>query len=168
MEQHGFESPCERFGGSCRQDEEVEDSQGDSGKQRGPSTLGDAMAYPWHSPSHGIEKTPADQQRDDARENKRFDHGGFARGYGDALAWVEAPSAAVALRRSLELYPLGASTNDVRELVVFPQDAYPDNSGPHDYTRLVLNAGAPSSPGKPDWYFVVLNCASEKGLSSLT
>ena len=28
-------------------------------------------------------------------------------------------------------------------LVVFPQDAYPENAGPHDYTRAVLNAGPP-------------------------
>ena len=60
---------------------------------------------------------------------------------GDALACVEAPSAAAALRRSLDLHPLGDWTDDARELVVFPQDAYPDHAGPHDYTRAVLNAG---------------------------
>ena len=60
--------------------------------------------------------------------------------YRDALAWVEAPSADVAVRRSLDLHPLGDWTNDARRLVVFPQDAYPDNSGPHDHTRAVLNA----------------------------
>ena len=60
--------------------------------------------------------------------------------YGDALACVEAPSAAEALRRSLDLHPLGDWTDDARELVVFPQDAYPDHVGPHDYTRAVLNA----------------------------
>ena len=59
---------------------------------------------------------------------------------GDALACVEAPSAAAALRRSLDLHPLGDWTADARELVVFPQDAYPDHAGPHDYTRAVLNA----------------------------
>ena len=61
--------------------------------------------------------------------------------YGDALACVEAPSAAAALRRSLDLHPLGGDwTDDARKLVVFPQDAYPDHVGPHDYTRAVLNA----------------------------
>ena len=65
--------------------------------------------------------------------------------YGDALAWVEAPSEAAAVRRSLDLAPLGDWTDDARELVVFPQDAYPDNAGPHDYTRAVLEAN-PSSP----------------------
>ena len=63
--------------------------------------------------------------------------------YGDALACVEAPSAAAALRRSLDLHPLGDWTDDARELVVFPQDAYPDHAGPHDYTRAVLNAEPP-------------------------
>ena len=63
--------------------------------------------------------------------------------YGDALACVEAPSAAAALRRSLDLHPLGDWTDDIRELRVFPQDAYPDYAGPHDYTRAVLNADPP-------------------------
>ena len=63
--------------------------------------------------------------------------------YGEALAWVEAQSEAAAVRRSLDLHPLGDWTDDARDLVVFPQDAYPDNSGPHDYTRAVLNAGPP-------------------------
>ena len=63
--------------------------------------------------------------------------------YGDALACVEAPSAAAALRRSLDLHPLGDWTDDARELVVFAQDAYPDHAGPHDYTRAVLNAEPP-------------------------
>ena len=63
--------------------------------------------------------------------------------YGDALACVEAPSAAAALRRSLDLHALGDWTDDARELVVFPQDAYPDHAGPHDYTRAVLNAVPP-------------------------
>ena len=62
---------------------------------------------------------------------------------GDALAWVEAPSAPQALRRSLDLHPLGDWTDDARELVVFPQDAYPDTAGPHDYTRAVLTAERP-------------------------
>ena len=64
--------------------------------------------------------------------------------YGDALACVEAPSAGAALRRSLDLYPLGDWTDDARNLVVFPQDAYPEHAGPHDYTRAVLNADGPS------------------------
>ena len=34
--------------------------------------------------------------------------------YGDALACVEAPSAAEALRRSLDLHPLGDWTDDAR------------------------------------------------------
>ena len=64
--------------------------------------------------------------------------------FGDSLAWVEAPSEAAAVRRSLDLHPLGDWTDDVRQLVAFPQDAYPDHAGPHDYTRAVLNAGRPS------------------------
>ena len=40
--------------------------------------------------------------------------------YGDALAWIEAPSASRVLRRSIELYPLGDWTNGASELVVFP------------------------------------------------
>ena len=64
--------------------------------------------------------------------------------YGDALAWVEAPTQADAVRRSLDLHPLGDWTDDARDLVVFPQDAYPDNTGRHDYTRAVLNARPPS------------------------
>ena len=43
--------------------------------------------------------------------------------YGDALACVEAPSAAAALRRSLDLHPLGDWTDDARKLDAFPQDA---------------------------------------------
>ena len=65
--------------------------------------------------------------------------------HGDALACVEAPSAAQALRRSLDLHALGDWTDDARELVVFPQDAYAENAGPHDYTRAVLRAH-PSLP----------------------
>ena len=60
--------------------------------------------------------------------------------HGAALACVEAPSAAQALRRSLDLHALGDWTGDARELVVFPQDAYAENAGPHDYTRAVLRA----------------------------
>ena len=66
--------------------------------------------------------------------------------YGDALAWVEVSSAPQALRRSLELHHFGDWTDDARELVVFPQDAYPETMrGLHDYTRVVLNA-EPSPP----------------------
>ena len=61
--------------------------------------------------------------------------------HGDALAWVEAPTQDEAVRRSLELHPLGDWTDDARELVVFPQVGYPDNTGRHDYTRAVLKAG---------------------------
>ena len=60
--------------------------------------------------------------------------------HGDALAWVEAPSAPAVLRRSLDLHALGDWTDDAGALVVFPQDAYPENAGPHDYTRAVLRA----------------------------
>ena len=56
---------------------------------------------------------------------------------------VEASSAAAAVRRSLDLHPLGDWTDDARELVVFPQDAYPDHAGTHDYTRVVLRAEPP-------------------------
>ena len=65
--------------------------------------------------------------------------------HGDALAWVEAPTGADAVRRSLDLHSLGDWTDDARELVVFPQDDYPENAGPRDYTRAVLNA-EPSPP----------------------
>ena len=64
--------------------------------------------------------------------------------YRDALACVEALSAAAALRRSLDLHPLGDWTDDARELLVFPQDAYPQHAGAHDYTRAVLHAEPPS------------------------
>ena len=67
--------------------------------------------------------------------------------YGDSLAWVEAPTVASALRRSLDLHSLGDWTDDARKLDVFPQDAYPDHAGPRDYTRAVLNANpAPRRP----------------------
>ena len=55
--------------------------------------------------------------------------------YGDALACVEAPSAAAALRRSLDLHPLGDWTDDARKLAVFPQDAYPVG-GSYAKTRI--------------------------------
>ena len=57
-----------------------------------------------------------------------------------SLAWVETPLAPAALRRSLDLNRLGDWTDDARQLVVFPQDAYAENAGSHDYTRVVLNA----------------------------
>ena len=41
--------------------------------------------------------------------------------HGDPLACVEAPSAAQAIRRSLDLHALGDWTDDARELVVFPR-----------------------------------------------
>ena len=62
--------------------------------------------------------------------------------YGDALAWVEAPTGSEAVQRSLELHPLGDWTDDARELTVFPQDEYPNHSGRRDYTRAVLSTGA--------------------------
>ena len=68
--------------------------------------------------------------------------------HGDALACVEAPSAPEALRRSLDLHALGDWTDDARQLVVFPQDAYAENAGSHDYTRAVLRA-PPSPPRRP-------------------
>ena len=64
--------------------------------------------------------------------------------FGDALAWVEAPSEGAAVRRSLGLNGLGDWTDDARDLVAFPQDAYPENAGPHDYTRAVLNLRPPA------------------------
>ena len=72
--------------------------------------------------------------------------------FADALAWVDAPSQAAAVRRSLDLYPLGDWTDDARQLVVCPQDSYPENAAPHDCTRADLRAGPPSrrrssSPG---------------------
>ena len=64
--------------------------------------------------------------------------------YGNALACVEATSKAAAVRRSLDLHCLGDWTDDARKLDVFPQDAYPEHAGPHDYTRAVLNANPAS------------------------
>ena len=60
--------------------------------------------------------------------------------HGDAFAWAHAPSAPAAIWRSLDIHALGDSTNDGRELVVFPQDAYPEYAGPHDHWRAVLLA----------------------------
>ena len=64
------------------------------------------------------------------------------------------PTAAAAVQRSLSLHFLGDWTDDAAELVVFPQDAYPENTGPHDYTRAMLSANPPpkrrrAGPGKP-------------------
>lgn len=61
--------------------------------------------------------------------------------HGDPLAWVEAPSAPAALRRSLVLHVLGDWTNSARELVVVLEDA-----GFHDYTRAVLSAAGLQVP----------------------
>ena len=69
--------------------------------------------------------------------------------FGDSLAWVGAPSEMAAVRRSLELHPLGDWTDDARNLVVFPQDAYPDHTGRHDYTRAVLPAHPPRRHRSP-------------------
>ena len=69
--------------------------------------------------------------------------------YGDALAWVEAPSEAAAVRRSLDLHPLGEWTDDVCNLLVFPQNEYVENAGPHDYTRAVLDANPSSLKRSP-------------------
>ena len=66
--------------------------------------------------------------------------------YSDALACVEAPSVAAALRRSLDLHPLGDWTDDARKLCVLPQDAYPEHAGPLDYTRAVLSPDTFSAP----------------------
>ena len=40
-------------------------------------------------------------------------------------------------------FTLWATGPTMREARVFPQDAYPDHVGPHDYTRAVLNAEPP-------------------------
>ena len=55
--------------------------------------------------------------------------------FGDALAWVEAPSEAAVVRRSLDLHPLGDWTGDARDLVVFARDAYPEHAGPPPLPR---------------------------------
>ena len=64
--------------------------------------------------------------------------------HGDALAWVEVPTESESVRRSLALHALGDWTDDARQLVAFPQDAYPENSGAHDYPRAVLSADPPA------------------------
>ena len=87
--------------------------------------------------------------------------------HGDALAWVEAPSEAAAVRRSLELHPLGDWTDDARHLVVFPQDAYPENAGPHDYTRAVLNARPSPRARRGTRLRASLACACLAGLLAL-
>ena len=66
--------------------------------------------------------------------------------HGDALAWDQTPSAREALRRSLDLHRLGDWTDDVRKIVVFPQDYCSDYAGAHDYTRAVLRAVGASGP----------------------
>ena len=65
--------------------------------------------------------------------------------HGDALAWVEAPSAPSALRRSLDLHRMGDWTNAARDSSSSPRMTTPTVRGPHDYTRAVLSA-EPSSP----------------------
>ena len=50
--------------------------------------------------------------------------------FGDALAWVEAASGPAAVRRSLELAPLGDWTDDMRELAVVPQGCLPGQCRP--------------------------------------
>ncbi|MDD9981601.1 MAG: excalibur calcium-binding domain-containing protein [Gammaproteobacteria bacterium] len=67
--------------------------------------------------------------------------------YGDALAWVETLTAEEAVRRSLELNAMSDWTDDSRELAVFAQDAYSENSGRHDYTHAVQEAR--HSPPRP-------------------
>ena len=95
---------------------------------------------------------------------------GTSRGDGDdglvvrtiwRCAWVEAPSEAAAVRRSLGLDPLGDWTGDARQLLVFPQDAYPEHAGPHDdgaargrtvdtLTWRVDREPGPTDPSAPD------------------
>ena len=50
--------------------------------------------------------------------------------YGDALAWVEALSESAAVRRSLDLHPLGDWTDDAPRLVVFPRTRTPRMPAP--------------------------------------
>lgn len=74
--------------------------------------------------------------------------------FGDALAWIDAPSEATSVRPALDLHRLGNWTDDARNLVIFPQHAYPHNSGSHGCTRAALNVRPPSgrlfpSPGVP-------------------
>ena len=71
--------------------------------------------------------------------------------YGDALAWVEAPSAPQALLRSLDLRRMGDWTDDARRLVVFPQDDYPEKAVRNSYKLLIKrrNNWIPGSPFVP-------------------
>ena len=57
--------------------------------------------------------------------------------FGDALAWVESPSAPQALRRSLDLHALGDRADDARDLVVFLEDAYPGTGVPPRPIRTI-------------------------------
>ena len=63
--------------------------------------------------------------------------------FGMAMRWLASkllrqPQRCGAAARST--FTLWATwTDDARKLVVFPQDAYPDHAGPHDYPRTVLN-----------------------------
>ena len=63
--------------------------------------------------------------------------------HGGPLAGVDPLTAIAAVQPSLGLYPLGDWTDDAGDLVVFPQDAYPDNTGLHDYTRAWANPPPP-------------------------
>ena len=98
--------------------------------------------------------------------------------YGDALAWVEAPSEAAAVRRSLDFHRLGDWTGDTRELVDFPQDAYTEHAGPHDYTRAVLRlAGSHvcssryrnsrNVTARPGYWFRQARCSAPRGAGLL-
>ena len=40
--------------------------------------------------------------------------------------------------------------------------------GKNERQKTIVAAMSSNRPGKPGWYFRVLNCASQKGLSSLT
>ena len=66
------------------------------------------------------------------------------------------------MRRSLELHRLGDWTDDARRPVVFPQDSYPENAGPHDHSRAVLRANhrRPRDPARqrPRPLRLVLSC----------
>ena len=53
----------------------------------------------------------------------------------------------------LRVAPVLAQPHLARALVVFPQDAYPDSSAPHDYIRAVLEAN-PSRPRRRRGLFV--------------
>ena len=79
-------------------------------------------------PSEGRDSGVPSRPRAFARSMDLDMDGWWCVRYGDAVAWVEAPTAASAVRRSLDLYSLGDWTDDARKLVVFPQSAYSDNS----------------------------------------